>query len=72
MAGPRREEAPNGPLERLGSLPGDKYGGTDLRERLAGLESVSNVPVPKPVSVGKFRSRRPSGLVLDGFALEQS
>lgn len=67
------EEAPNGPLERLGSLPRDENCETDLRERLAGLDGLSDVPVPEPVSLWKFRShRRPSGLVLDGFELDQS
>jgi len=67
------EEGANGPLERLGSLPRDKYCETDLKERLAGLESLSDVPVPEPISLWKFRShRRPSGLVIDGFELDPS
>jgi hypothetical protein len=45
------EKGPNGPLERLGSLPRDNYCKTDLKERLAGLDSLSDVPVPKPISL---------------------
>ncbi|WP_292037049.1 MULTISPECIES: hypothetical protein [unclassified Brevundimonas] len=66
------EEGPNGPFERLGSLPRDKYCETDLKERLTGLDSLSVVPVPEPASLWKFRSRRPSGLVLGDFELRQS
>lgn len=67
------EKGSNGPFKQLGSLPRDKYCEIDLKERLAGLESLSEVPVPDPVALGKFRSHpRPSGLVIDGFELDQS
>ncbi|MBB4797668.1 hypothetical protein HNP32_001392 [Brevundimonas bullata] len=67
------EEGLNGLLERLDALPRDKYCETDLKERLVGLESLPDVPVPEPVALWKFRShRRPSGLVLDGFELDRS
>jgi len=67
------EKGANGPLERLGSLPRDKYCETDLKERLAGLDSLSDVPVPEPISLWKFRShRRPSGRVIGGFELDPS
>ena len=67
------EEAPNGPLERLGSLPRDEYCETDLNQRLAGLDGLSDVPVPEPVSLWKFRSHRlpSSGLVIDNHELDQ-
>lgn len=65
------EVGKNGPFERLGSLPRDTYFETDLRERLAGLDSLMDVPVPEPVSLWEFRSRRASGLALDGFSLAQ-
>jgi hypothetical protein len=65
------EEAANGPLERLGSMPRDKYCEIDLKVRLAGLDSLTDVPVPEPVSLCKFRShRRPSRLVIDGIELD--
>ena len=67
------EEGLNVRLERPGALPCDKFCEIDLKERLAGLESLSDVPVPEPVALGKFRSpHRPSGLVLDAFELDQS
>ena len=67
------EEGLNVRLERPGSLPRDKYCEIDLKERLAGLESLSDVPVPEPVALEKLRSpHRPSGLVLDAFELDQS
>lgn len=67
------EEGSHGLLGRLGVLPRDKYCEMDLKERLAGLESLSDVPVPEPVSLSKFRShRRPSGLVLEGFELDRA
>ncbi len=67
------EGGSNGLLERLGTVPGDKYCEIDLKERLAGLESLTEVPVPEPASIGKLRShRRPSsGLVLDNHELDQ-
>jgi hypothetical protein len=67
------EEGANVRLERQGALPRDKYCEIYLKERLAGLESLSEVPVPEPVALGKFRSHhRPRGLAIDGFELDQS
>lgn len=67
------EEGLNVRLERPGALPRDKFCEIDLKERLAGLESLSDVPVPEPVALEKLRSpHRPSGLVLDAFELDQS
>ncbi len=67
------EKSSNGPFEQLGSLPRDKHCEMNLKERLAGLESLSDVPVPEPVSLCKFRSlRRPSGLVLEGCELDRT
>jgi hypothetical protein len=67
------EKDSNGPLERLNAMPLDKNCETDLKERLAGLESLSDLPVPEPISLWKFRShRRPSGLVIDGVELDPS
>jgi len=67
------EQGSNGPFKLLGSPPRDKYFGTDLKDRLAGLDSLSDVPVPEPVSLWKFRSHRlpSSGLVIDNHELDQ-
>lgn len=66
----RLEQGSTGLLERLKTLPHADRLETDLKERLAGLERHSILPMPEPVSLGKFRShRRPAGLVMDGAQL---
>lgn len=67
------EQGPTGLLDRLNALPHADTLEADLKERLAGLERHAVLPVPEPVSPGRFRShRRPASLIIDGSELENS